>query len=60
MIRLRHLLLLLLFSVTGFASAAPAGLLQERAFWVDESNTADFQQAIHANYQPYANALAKG
>lgn len=60
MIWLRHILWVLLFSVAGFASAAPAGLLQERAFWVDESNTADFQQAIHADYQPYANTLAKG
>lgn len=60
MIGLRNFLFILALLAASPVSAFASSLLQDRAYWIDESNTASFHQAVHANYQPYTNTLTKG
>lgn len=60
MIGLRNFLFALVLLAGSPVSALASSVLQDRAYWIDESNVASFAQARDADYTGYTNALTKG
>lgn len=56
---LRVQVLLALLMLTASASAAQPYLISE-SYWVDETGTATFQEAVNAPFEPHEGSLTKG
>ena len=56
---LRVQVLLVLLMLTASANAAQPHLISE-SYWVDETGTATYQEAVNAPFQPHQGSLTKG
>jgi len=60
MFSLRHLLLILLASLSQFAGASSSPTHLNSAYWVDVTGEANIQKAAREEYESYENTLHKG